>query len=98
MIVATVPAVNNLALTDHVTNYVYVDYNAGSPQYVVGTDNLVFNCLDKCLAWTISREGTTLHRLDGRAMNVDPGRKHRRLLLECEALRHVIGGTELSEV
>jgi len=77
-----IPAITNLALTDHATNYVYADYNGGTPQYVATTDILYFNCLDKCLAHTIGREGNTLYVIDGRAMNVDANRKDRRRLLE----------------
>ena len=91
-----VSAITNLALTDHTTNYIYADFNSGTPQYAVTTSLAGFNCLDKCLAYTIAREGTYLYIIDGRAMNVDFNRKDRRRLFETQGFQHVIGGTILS--
>ncbi|KKK73983.1 hypothetical protein LCGC14_2888330, partial [marine sediment metagenome] len=53
---------NSVSLTDQVTNYLYVDYNGGTPQIVVATartthgfkqDHIPIGC--------IFRDGTTLH-------------------------------------
>lgn len=86
----------NIALTDNSINYVYVNYNAGTPVVQVGTSVNDFNCLDKCILYTVTREGTILYWIDARTQNVDFNRKHRRMLLECEGFRHVIGGCALS--
>lgn len=87
-----------ITLTDNSVNYVYLDYNSGSPQFVVSTSITAFNGMDKCLAYTIVREGTTLHYINATEQNVDSNRKHRRMLLETGGFEHVVGGTALSEV
>lgn len=87
-----------IALTDNSINYVYLDYNAGSPQFVVSTSLSAFNCMDKCIAYTIVREGTVLHYVDARGQNVDANRKHRRKILETENFKWVKGGSILSAV
>ena len=71
---AIVPAQVNLAMTDGTTNYVYVDYNGGSPVWVRGGAITDFNCQDKCLGYVIVREGTSLDILDSREQNVDSNR------------------------
>ena len=96
LISCAVAATTNLALTDNSLNYVYVNYNTGTPVVQVGTALTDFNCLDKCLIYTIAREGTTLYWVDVGSQNIDPNRKHRRMLLECEGFRHVKGGCVLS--
>jgi len=90
------PAANNLALTNNATNYVYADYNAGSPQILVTTSSADFNCEDKCHLYTISREGTKLHIIDARNQNVDANRKLRRRFYDTGVLEHTDGGTNLS--
>ena len=57
-------ASSGITLTDHVTNYVYVDYNAGSP--VVGVDTTKgVNSRTKFYLGKVFREGTGLHILQG---------------------------------
>jgi hypothetical protein len=85
----------NLALTDNSLNYVFVSYNAGTPIVQAGTSLTDFNCIDKCLIYSISREGTTLYWVSAGEQNIDSNRKHRRMLLECEGFRHVVGGSAL---
>lgn len=50
----------NVALTDNDMNYIYVEYNAGSPQ-VVATTTVRTDDNTNVLLGTIYREGTTLH-------------------------------------
>ena len=53
---------NSVALTDLITNYVYLDYNAGTPQIVVSTDILTHGFKqDHIHIATIFRNGNTLH-------------------------------------
>jgi len=53
---------NTPALTDLVTNYVYIDYNGGTPQIVVSTAILTHGRKqDHIHIATIFRNGTTLH-------------------------------------
>jgi len=91
-----VAAQANIALTDHSTNYIHVDYNGGSPLYSVGATISDFNCLDKCLVYTIAREGTLLYIVTATGMNVDGNRKDRRRLFETQGFQHVTGGSILS--
>lgn len=91
-----VPAQNNIGLTDNSSNYIYADYNGGSPKYGTTTSITGFNCQDKCLAWAVSREGNTLNIVDFRYQNVDFSKKYRRLLLDVSPFQHAQGGSVLS--
>lgn len=93
----SVSATTNLSLTDNSVNYIYVNYNAGTPVAQAGTSVNDFNCMDKCILYTAVREGTALSYADARNQNVDSNRKHRRMMLEAEGFRHVTGGSALSE-
>ena len=56
------PADNSVALTDLITNYVYLDYNAGTPQIVVSTSITTHGFKqDHIHITTIFRNGNTLH-------------------------------------
>jgi hypothetical protein len=52
------------ALTDEATNYIYIDYNAGSPQWVITTSEPDYNRSDRAKYVTLYRAGTILHILD----------------------------------
>ncbi len=69
----SVPGTTNLALTDLATNYILVDYNAGSPTIVVSTDlaNDVLGDRTSVLVYAVNRLGTELYVIDIRANNVD---------------------------
>jgi len=88
-----VQAQNNLALTDGAGNYIYLDYNAGTPTFVASTSISSFNCLDKCISYLVYREGTQLYVIDAREQNVDGNRKSRRLFLDFSTFIHASGGT-----
>jgi hypothetical protein len=96
LVICEVAADASVSLADNAVNYVYVDYNSGSPVVTSSTSLTDFNCLTKCIIYTVAREGTQLYWVDARSQNVDFNRKHRRMLLECEGFRHVIGGCALS--
>lgn|SRR5512139_60802 len=85
----------NIALTDDATNYVYLDWNSGSPLFSVSTSVTAFNCLDKCLAYVVHRSGNVLHWIDAREQNVDFNRKYRQFSLKIERFRHANDGTVL---
>lgn len=91
-----VPAATNLSLTDGSMNYIYVDYNSGSPQILVTTNILDFNCMDKCHLYSVHREGTRLYVIEGRSQNVDHNRRLRRRLYETEGLVLIKGGSILT--
>ena len=52
------------ALTDNDTNYIYVEYNNGSPRWGVSTDNSFINESDTNLCYIIYRLGNFVHVLD----------------------------------
>lgn len=91
-----VSAQSDLTLFDNAANWVYLDYNSGTPQFVVSTSRTAFNCLDKCLAYLIYRSGTDLNIIDAREQNVDGNRKSRRLFLDFSRFIHAAGGSALS--
>lgn len=90
-----VSAQSSISLTDNSENYVYYDYNAGSPQWAVSTSRDAFNCIDKCIGYYIYREGTSLNIIDAREQNVDGNRKSRQLFLKFQKFIHAEGGTVL---
>ncbi len=85
----------NITLTNNATNYVYLQWNAGVPNFAVSTSTTAFNCLDKCIAYTIAREGTKLYVIDAKEQNVDTGTKMRRLFLSFANFIHATGGSVL---
>ena len=86
----------NASLTDASLNYIYANYNAGTPLLVVTTSISDFNCWDKCHLYTIFRDGNTLYILEARNQNRDANRKQRRRYYETDPFSHVSGGTVLS--
>lgn len=62
---------NSVALTDEVTNHIYLDYNGGTPQIVVATDpqTHLFK-QDHVLIGTAFREGTDVHFHDASPIGI----------------------------
>jgi hypothetical protein len=52
------------ALTDNDTNYIYIEYNNGSPRWGVSTDNSFINGSDIDLCYLIYRANNFVHVLD----------------------------------
>ena len=96
LIPSIVPAITNLTMVDHTTNYIYASKD-GSPNYTPTTTSTVLGISNKALVYTIAREGTKLYVLDGRLMNVDPIRKLRARQLETDSLKPVLGGSIIGE-
>jgi len=92
-----IPEILNLEMTDNATNYISIDWNSGTPQYITSTSIASFNCLDVCLAYVVTRQGTDLSWVDAREQNVDANRKARRLFLDFSRFIHSEGGTAISE-
>ena len=86
--IVNIPAVTNFALTDHATNYVYCDWNAGTPQFNVTTTSTAILGLSRADAWVIAREGNTLWILDSRSQNVDVSNKINIRNIAVEPFRH----------
>lgn len=57
----TIAAQSSLALTDNSSNYLIVDYNAGSPIYTVTTDPANINSSNKILVSNMYRSGSEVH-------------------------------------
>lgn len=74
----TVSGVNNLSMSQTATNYIYADYNSGSPVISVGTSTSDFNCLDKCILYKVSRVGNEIQYINMMSNNVDANRSYRR--------------------
>lgn len=87
----SVPAASSLALADNSINFIYADYNGGSPVLVATTNEADFNCLDKCIIWRLSRTGTDIHSINAAANNVDSNRKLRRKFFDLEDIIAVPG-------
>lgn len=90
-----IPAQANIALTDDAVNYIYIDYNSGTPQFVASTSVTSFNCIDKCIAYAVHRAGNVIHTIDAREQNVDGNRKMRQLFLKFARFIHSADGTAL---
>lgn len=84
-------------LINNSVNYIYFEWNSGTPQLGSTTSISGFNCQNSCLLYTISREGNILSIFDARRMNVDSNRKLKRKLFETERLRRVQGGSTLGD-
>lgn len=85
----------SIALTDNATNYVCLEYNAGSPAFFTSTTVTDFNGMDHIIAWVVHRDGTVLHSLDARNINVDNSRKAAHMFLDYARFIHASGGTAL---
>lgn len=91
-----VPAVTNLAITTGATNYLYIDYNAGSPTWAVTLNQTDINCIDKCLAYIVFRTSSgQLDVIDDRGHSIDVSRKTRALFRSFGRFIHVEDGSVL---
>lgn len=61
VIAFNIAATTNVALTDNVMNYIYIDYNAGVPVYAVTTTYTVIDLHTKLIVGRVYRAGTTLY-------------------------------------
>ena len=84
-----------LALTDNTTNYLYIDYNAGSPQWAVSTSETATNGWDKVLGYFLTREGNELKIVDVRDGSVDLANKSDALFHDFARFIHKEGGTSI---
>ncbi len=84
-----------LALTDNAANYLYIDYNAGTPQWAVSTSETVTNGLDKVLGYIVARRGTILKIIDARNAAVDFPNRAGTLFKDFGTFLHKEGGSIL---
>jgi hypothetical protein len=90
-----------ITLTDDSINYIYADYNSGSPILSVTTSINDFNCLDKCIIYTIARWGINLEILFTGHQSIDTNGKIRRKIFErqiFERTRGLVLGNSLLNV
>lgn len=87
---------SGLSLTDGAANFIYVDYNSGSPTISVGTATSDFNDQDKSILYRVSRDGNSIHYIDMMANNVDSNRSYRRKDFEMRGI-DVGSGAVVSE-
>ena len=72
---------DSVSLVDNDVNYIYVDYNAGSPQILATTDRTAIRLTDQFTLGRVYRSGTTIHILDiGVDLFNQVRREHERLL------------------
>lgn len=76
-------------------NYVYVNFNGGSPIFEVGGSDDDFNCLDKCIAYIGVVEDNVFHYIDGTQFNVDTVAKNRKMFIATEPFKHELGGSAI---
>lgn len=95
MYAVEVSAASNLTLLEDSTNYVYLDYNAGVPQFQTSSSRASVNGLNKTLAYLIYRHGVELHIVDARKQNLDFGTRTRNLFLDFSTFIHANGGSML---
>ncbi len=60
----TISSINNLSLIDKTVNYVYIDYNAGTPVFNTTIDKNDINSSNKIPIFTIYRDGANIHSLN----------------------------------
>jgi len=78
------PAVNNQTFTDNTTNYIYANYNSGTPIISVTTDSTIINTLTTTLIYGVVRQGTNLYYQSFISQNVDSNGKLRRRFIIME--------------
>jgi len=78
LVIIAVSGVDDFALTDNSVNYIYVDYNLGTPQILASTSVTDFDCWSKCILYKCSRDGNEIHYLNLMGNNVDANRSYRR--------------------
>jgi len=84
------PAVASLALTDNAINYVFVEYNAGTPEVAVSL-TLPTDLNTNLLLSGISRAGTFLHPTPYRYIESNLAREVNRRLYNVDGTTHASG-------
>jgi len=92
LIYATFTANSSITLTDNATNYIYVDYNSGSPIPGVTLDPTTINMTTRIAGAVVTREDSHLHILDVGDDSVDANAKLRKRLFYTETFKRTSGG------
>lgn len=88
--------VQNVTLTADNINYIYVDYNAGTPQIVATTDRSTIELNRHIILGRVYKNGTTLHILNSGVCVCNIIRKDHERLVERDGFDY-ISGAILSE-
>ena len=91
LILTSVALQENIALTDNSTNYVYVDYNAGAPEFRVTLDPTTINVTTKVPHSIVVREGLFLNIIALADDNVDANAKLRKRYFFTERFTYASG-------
>jgi hypothetical protein len=83
---------NNITLANNAVNYLYIDYNSGTPTIKVTQNTTDYDGLSKCILGVISREDKDLSIINTSYQNVDYNRKNSYLLMEAEPFKKAVGG------
>ena len=90
---AQVPFQASIAFTDNATNYVYADYNGGSPVFGVTLDPTTINVTTRVPHSIIVREGLSLNIIALADDSVDANAKLRKRFFYTERFVHADGAT-----
>lgn len=83
---------NNVALTDNNANYIYIDYNAASPQILVTTDRTSIRATDQFPIGRVYRAGITLHIINTGIRLYNQVRQEHERLLTVRGFERASGG------
>ncbi len=92
-----VPGVVGQALTDNMVNWVYADYNAGTPQVLVTTNEAIINELDLITLGVVYRTGTAVAFANVDDEIVDAIDRIRQLFEDVHGSQRVIGSSLISD-
>ena len=85
--------VDNVTLTDNKTNYIYVDYNGGTPQILATTSRATIEKYRQFTLGLVSKEGSTLRIEKGGVRTCDIARILHELFIERDGFSHISGAT-----
>jgi len=83
--------VNNVTLTNNYVNYIYLDYNAGTPQIVATTDRTSIELNRQFTIGRVYRKDTTLHILNAGIELPNLARNDHERLVEQDGFQHASG-------
>ncbi len=83
---------SSLTIADGVTNYLYLDYNSGTPAWALTADSTTVNMSDKILAAAISRSGTVAWVIELNDDSVDANAKLRKKTFYLDGTQKSTGG------
>lgn len=92
-----VPSISSMSLTDNATNYIFAEYNAGTPQLVAYTTIPETAGLDKTPTWFITRVGNDIHTVDMRNYGLNYACSNSKKDFYTKGFEHIPGGSVVIE-